>query len=119
MKKIIKPFCITIFTLLFFVGCGKQKGDAEYKKALVASKKGDYIRSRSLLEKSLRKTVSQNKKAIIANQLGITLWEIGDLKLSSEYFRQSVEYSTNFNNSALNYATSLFYKKKLRNQRFY
>ena len=113
MKKIIKPFCITIFTLLFFVGCGKQKGDIEYKKALVAIKKGDYIRSRSLLEKSLRKTVSQNKKAIIANQLGITLWEIGDLKLSSEYFRQSVEYSTNFNNSALNYATSLFYEEKI------
>ena len=49
MKKIIKLFCITIFTL-FFVGCGKQKGDVEYKKALVAIKKGDYIRSRSLLK---------------------------------------------------------------------
>ena len=84
----------------------------EFNKAINASKKGDYVRSRSLLEKSLRKTVSSDKKAIIANELGLTLWKMGDYESSGQYFKQAVDYSTNFNASAFNYSLSLFMMKK-------
>ena len=113
MRNKIKLLVVIIFTLLFFIGCGKQEGESEFKKAINASKKGDFVRSRSLLEKSLRKTVSQNKKAIIANELGLILWKMGDYELSGQYFKQAVDYSTNFNSSAFNYALSLFYDEKI------
>tara|TARA_B100000927_G_scaffold291671_1_gene295419 strand:- start:4575 stop:5759 length:1185 start_codon:yes stop_codon:yes gene_type:complete len=113
MKNFINFFAISIMSLVFFIGCGKQKGDVEFIKAINAIKKGDYVRSRSLLEKSLRKTVSSDKKAIIANELGLTLWKMGDYESSGQYFKQAVDYSTNFNASAFNYSLSLFYDEKI------
>ena len=70
MLKFSKNIILVFLIFSIFVGCKNQKGDSEFNKAMKAKDKGDLVRSRSLLEKSFRKTIPQEKQAIIANELG-------------------------------------------------
>ena len=113
MKKSSVNFFLISLVLVLFIGCGNQKGDYEYNKAIKAKKSGDLARSRSLLEKSLRKTVSPEKQAVIANELGLILWDLKQYKEAHNFFKDALEKSSDFNPSALNYAISLFHEGKI------
>ena len=113
MIKFSKNIILIVLIFSVFVGCKNQKGDNEFNKAMKAKNNGDLVRSRSLLEKSFRKTVSQEKQAIIANELGLILWNFNDYEGAKNYFKDATEKSSNYNKSALNYSVSLFHENKI------
>lgn len=113
MLKFSKNIILVFLIFSIFVGCKNQKGDSEFNKAMKAKDKGDLVRSRSLLEKSFRKTIPQEKQAIIANELGIILWNLNDYEEANKYFKNATEKSSKYNKSALNYSVSLFHEKKI------
>ena len=113
MLRFSKNIILVFLIFSIFVGCKNQKGDSEFNKAMKAKDNGDLVRSRSLLEKSFRKTIPQEKQAIIANELGIILWNLSDYEEANKYFKNAMEKSSTYNKSALNYSVSLFHENKI------
>jgi tetratricopeptide (TPR) repeat protein len=100
--------CI-VLALAMFAGCGERSGDKEYGKAMAAWKDGDLVRARTLLEKSIRKSSGNEKKSVAWNQLGIILWELGEIKASAEAFGKSCNLTETLTGANLNHGIALFY----------
>ena len=107
MKSIIRAFIGLATLLLLFVGCGKEAGDREYQKAQKALQQNDLIQARSLLEKSLRETVSIESKIQRSNQLGLILWQLNEPKTATKHFRKALELGGSSVTLLINQAVSL------------
>jgi Flp pilus assembly protein TadD len=81
--------------LLFatFVGCGGRSGEKEYNRAIEAVADGDLVRARTHFEKAIRKMSGNEKKSMAQNQLGLVLWQLGEVNAAVEAFNQSCALS--------------------------
>ena len=113
IKPVINTISITVCVIILFVGCGREPGDKEYKSALKAIEEKDLIRARSHLEISYRETVSIKEKIERANQLGIILWKLNDIKLANQYFNEAAELGNTSYNLLFNQATTFLYLDRL------
>lgn len=107
MKSILHAFIGLITLLLLFVGCGKEAGDREYQQAQKAIQENDLIQARSLLEKSLRETVSIESKIQRSNQLGLILWQLNEPQAATQHFQKALELGGNYFTLLFNQAVSL------------
>ena len=107
MKSILHAFIGLTTLLLLFVGCGKEAGDHEYQKAQEALQEDDLIQARSLLEKSLRETVSIESKIRRSNQLGLILWKLNEPHAAIQHFQKASELGGNSVTLLFNQAVSL------------
>ena len=107
MKSILHAFIGLITLLLLFVGCGKEAGDREYQQAQKALQENDLIQARSLLEKSLRETVSIESKIQRSNQLGLILWQLNESQAATQHFQKALELGGSSLTLLFNQAVSL------------
>ena len=107
MKPILHAFIGLITLLLLFVGCGKEAGDREYQQAQKALQENDLIQARSLLEKSLRETVSIESKIQRSNQLGLILWQLNEPQAATQHFQKALELGGSSLTLLFNQAVSL------------
>jgi tetratricopeptide (TPR) repeat protein len=101
-----------MLTLVMFIGCGEKAGQKEYEKAMAAWKKGDLVRARSLLEKSIRKTSGNEKKSVVWNQLGLVLWKLGEAQAAADAFGKSCNLTESFTGANLNHGVALYQSGK-------
>ncbi|MAW40074.1 MAG: hypothetical protein CMF27_04015 [Kiritimatiellaceae bacterium] len=107
MKSILYAFIGLTALLLLFVGCGNEAGDREHQKAQKALQEQDLIRARSLLEKSLRETISIKAKIQRSNQLGLILWELNEPQAAAQHFHKAIELGGSSTTLLFNQAVSL------------
>ncbi|HBO88075.1 MAG TPA: hypothetical protein DD620_04950 [Verrucomicrobia bacterium] len=107
MKSILHAFIGLTTLLLLFVGCGNEAGDREYQKAQKALQERDLIQARSLLEKSLRETVSIEAKIQRSNQLGLILWQLNEPQTATQHFQKAIELGGSSATLLFNQAVSL------------
>ena len=107
MKSILHAFIGLTTLLLLFVGCGKEAGDREYRKAQKALQENDLIQARSLLEKSLRETVSIESKIQRSNQLGLILWQLNEPQAATQHFQKAIKLGGSSLTLLFNQAVSL------------
>lgn len=108
MKSILYAFTGLSILLLLFVGCGNEAGDREYQKAQKALQEHDLIQARSLLEKSLRETISIEAKIQRSNQLGLILWELNEPHTAAQHFQKAIQLGEGTTPLLFNQAVSLF-----------
>jgi tetratricopeptide (TPR) repeat protein len=90
MKKILFHWILPLLTVcVFFLGCGHKPGEKLYDEALTEWKKGNLVRARTLLEKSIRRQPGSAGNAQAYNRLGVLLWEMGNTKQAAEAFNES------------------------------
>lgn len=102
-----------LILLLLFVGCGNEAGEKEYRNALQSLEKNDLIRARTLLEKSLRETISITDKIERSNQLGLILWQLNEPQLAAQQFQQAIALGANSEDLLLNHAIALLNANQL------
>lgn len=86
------PIYVSVLVLLFgclFFGCEQNPGEKLYRKALSEWDKGNPVRARALLEKSIRRRAGQPENAEAYNRLGVLLWEMGNSKEAVQAFSES------------------------------
>jgi tetratricopeptide (TPR) repeat protein len=98
--------CLALF---MFAGCGERSGEKEYSKAMAAWDDGDLVRARTLFEKSIRKTSSNEKKSVSWNQLGIILWNLQETEAAAEAFSNSCNLNESLSGADLNMGIALFH----------
>lgn len=86
LKWMIPAFLVTV---LFF-GCGRQPGEKLYYKALSQWEKGNQVRARALLEKSIRRRAGSLENTDAYNRLGLLLWEMGETEEAVVAFGESL-----------------------------
>lgn len=72
-----------------FFGCSRKPGEKLYTEALAEWKAGNPVRARTLLEKSIRRRPGSSENAAAYNQLGLLLWEMGEIDAAAEAFGES------------------------------
>ncbi|VGO20938.1 tetratricopeptide repeat protein [Pontiella sulfatireligans] len=107
---VIGSICLV---LAMFAGCGERSGEKEYSKAMSAWEKGDLVRARTLLEKSIRKSSGNEKKSAAWNQLGLILWELQEDGAAAEAFSKSCSLSEELTGANLNLGIALFHEGRL------
>jgi tetratricopeptide (TPR) repeat protein len=113
MKSLLQLLSALFILLLLFVGCGNESGEKEYRNALQSLEKNDLIRARTLLEKSLRETISIPEKIERSNQLGLILWELNEPQLAAQQFQQAISLGANSEDLLLNLAIALLSANQL------
>ncbi|OUX38756.1 MAG: hypothetical protein CBE26_00585 [Kiritimatiellaceae bacterium TMED266] len=113
MKPLFQLLSLLFILLLLFVGCGNEAGEKEYRNALQSLEKNDLIRARTLLEKSLRETISIPEKIERSNQLGLILWELNEPQLAAQQFQQAISLGANSEDLMLNLAIALLSANQL------
>ncbi|MFA5688153.1 MAG: tetratricopeptide repeat protein [Kiritimatiellales bacterium] len=78
-----------VFAGLFFFSCGQKPGEKIYHEAMVEWQKGHLVRARALLEKSIRRRAGSLENAGACNQLGLLLYETGDIAGAVNAFTES------------------------------
>lgn len=74
---------------VFFFGCEQKPGEKLYSKAMAEWSKGNLVRARALLEKSIRSRAGSAENAEAYNRLGVLLWEMDHSKAAAEAFNES------------------------------
>jgi len=74
---------------VFFFGCERKPGEKLYSKAMTEWSKGNLVRARTLLEKSIRSRAGSAENAEAYNRLGVLLWEMGNSKDAAGAFNES------------------------------
>jgi superkiller protein 3 len=112
-KKTTVASTVIIVVLLMFAGCGEKAGVKEYNKAVSAWENGDLVRARTLFEKFIRKTSGNEKKSTALNQLGLVLWELGEMDASAEAFSKAANLTENLTGSNLNMGIALYHAGRI------
>lgn len=94
--------------LTLFIGCGEQRGQKEYNKALASWKSGHLSRAQGQMQKAIRKLSDKEQKAVANNQLGIILWTLGKKEESVEKFGESCRLTGETSGANLNYGIALY-----------
>lgn len=103
----------TCLMLATFVGCGGRSGEKEYNKATAAWKDGDLVRARSHFEKAIRKMSGNEKKSVAENQLGLVLWQLGEVDAAAKAFNESCVLSESLTGANLNLGIALYHAGRL------
>ncbi len=103
----------TCLMLATFVGCGGRSGEKEYHKATAAWKDGDLVRARTHFEKAIRKMSGNEKKSFAENQLGLVLWQLGEVDAAAKAFNESCTLSESLTGANLNLGIALYHAGRL------
>jgi tetratricopeptide (TPR) repeat protein len=112
-NKILLIATGTCLMLATFVGCGGRSGEKEYSKATEAWKDGDLVRARTHFEKAIRKMSGNEKKSVAENQLGLVLWQLGEVDAAAAAFNKSCALSESLTGANLNLGIALYHAGRL------
>ena len=74
-------------------GCGGRPGEREFRKGLREYERGNYVRAKTLIEKSINERPGSGANAAAYNYLGLAEWKLGQLQRAMAAF----EYSRSLN----------------------
>ncbi|HMP76242.1 MAG TPA: tetratricopeptide repeat protein [Kiritimatiellia bacterium] len=75
--------------LLFAASCSKPPGQAEFDRGVYELKRGNPVRARALLEKSISRRPGSEQNALAYNYLGVAAWRLGQYRVAQESFEDS------------------------------
>jgi tetratricopeptide (TPR) repeat protein len=90
MRKSLIITCLTLgMAAILFFGCGGEPGEREFKRGLKEVARGNYVRARTLLEKSLSLRPGSDANAAVYNYIGIISFRLGQIEQAQEAFETS------------------------------
>ncbi len=113
MNRLASVLGIFVATLVFFAGCGRDASEREYDKAMEERERGHLVQARALLEKAIRKTSVQEKKAVACNKLGLILWDLGEIAAATDAFETAAQLTEGLSGVHLNQGVGLFHAGQL------
>ncbi|OGV41278.1 MAG: hypothetical protein A2X46_01800 [Lentisphaerae bacterium GWF2_57_35] len=90
-----------VVALLFF-GCGGEPGEREFQRGLKEASRGNYVRARTLLEKSLSLRPGSEANASVYNYMGIISFRLGQMEQARQAFESSRQSDPTFSEPAYN-----------------
>lgn len=106
----------TFLVLAMFVGCGGNKGEKEYEKAMQAWSKGgkdNLVQARVLFEKSIGRLSGNDRKSTAYNNLGRVLWQLNETTAAATAFDNACTLSETVTDATLNLAIAQFHAGEL------
>lgn len=88
-KSWLRYLMPVLLATVLFLGCGRKPGEKLYHEALAEWEAGNYVRARTLLEKSIRRRTGSAENAEAYNRLGLLLQEMGEPAAAVEAFSES------------------------------
>ncbi len=88
-RTIILGLLLAGLVLAGMGGCSKPPGQAEYDRGLYELKRGNAVRAKSLLEKSITRRPGSEENALAYNCLGVACWQLGQFQTAQEAFEDS------------------------------
>jgi tetratricopeptide (TPR) repeat protein len=80
---------LTGFLLVGVSSCSKPPGQAEYDRGLYELKRGNAVRAKALLEKSITRRPGAEENALAYNYLGVAAGKLGQFQAAQEAFEDS------------------------------
>ena len=80
---------LTGFLLVGVSSCSKPPGQAEYDRGLYELKRGNAVRAKALLEKSITRRPGAEENALAYNYLGVAAGKLGQFQTAQEAFEDS------------------------------
>lgn len=80
---------LTGFLLVGVSSCSKPPGQAEYDRGLYELKRGNTVRAKALLEKSITRRPGAEENALAYNYLGVAAGKLGQFQAAQEAFEDS------------------------------
>jgi tetratricopeptide (TPR) repeat protein len=80
---------LTGFLLVGVSSCSKPPGQAEYDRGLYELKRGNAVRAKALLEKSITRRPGAEENALAYNYLGVAAGKLGQFQSAQEAFEDS------------------------------
>ena len=96
MRRVYICLLILVPLVGWLLGCGGVPGEKEYRSGLRAMKKGEYVRARTQLEKSLNRRPASPKNAEVYNYLGIIAYRLDRLDEAVDAFQNSHTHDPQF-----------------------
>jgi tetratricopeptide (TPR) repeat protein len=89
MRNIIITICAALAAWALLAGCSKAPGEREFNAAIDEIRDGNYVRAKTLLEKSISKRPGSEENALAYNYLGIAAWRLGKFQEAMDAFEDS------------------------------
>ncbi len=89
-------------------GCGGEPGEREFKAGVSEIERGNYVRGRSLLEKSVNKRPGSDYNPVAYHYMGVASYKLGQVQQAIESFEQSRLQNPNLPETAYNLGILLF-----------
>ena len=89
MRNILFITSASIALWALLAGCSKAPGEREFNAAVDEIRDGNYVRAKTLLEKSISKRPGSEENALAYNFLGIAAWRLGKFQEAMDAFEDS------------------------------
>ena len=89
-------------------GCGGEPGEREFKAGVREIEQGNYVRGRSLLEKSINKRPGSEYNPVAYHYMGVASYKLGQVQQAIESFEQSRLQNPDLPETAYNLGILLF-----------
>ncbi len=89
MRTVLTGTVILLCALALIIGCGAPPGEREFRQALREIDRGNYVRAKVLLEKSVNRRPGSDMNAAVYNYLGLVFWKLGQGEQAIEAFDES------------------------------
>ncbi|MFH0909646.1 MAG: tetratricopeptide repeat protein [bacterium] len=89
MRNFIITICAAFAAWALLAGCSKAPGEREFNAAIDEIRDGNYVRAKTLLEKSISKRPGSEENALAYNYLGIAASRLGKFQEAMDAFEDS------------------------------
>ncbi len=80
---------VGLAAVALILGCGREPGEREFRSGVREIERGNYVRGKALLEKSINKRPGSDANAAAYNYVGIASWKLGQVQRAIEAFEYS------------------------------